>query len=138
LTFNLYFSIIGDIMGIMPAWVTTTNTNKKKRKFASAEQARKAREQAESWELLKRKYDVKDQKRNNEFVPYVSKSSTPPRGESVRHPSRDTGGGHATKPNVGKVYTGTKIIGIGTLHKSNAVPIFSNDEAKEIARMRRG
>jgi len=125
-------------MGIMTSWVTTTNTKKKKRKFASAEQARKAREQAESWEYLKRKYDVKDQKRNNEFVPYVAKSSTPPRGESVHYPSRDTGGGSATKPNVGKVYTGTKILGIGTLHKSNAVPIFSDDEAKEIARMRRG
>lgn len=34
-------------------------------------------------------------------------------------------------------YTGTKIIGIGTMHKSNAVPIFSDDEAKDISRMRR-
>jgi hypothetical protein len=125
-------------MGIMPSWVTTTSTKKKKRKFASAEQARKAREQAESWELLKRKYDVKNEKRSNDFVPYVAKSSTPPRGESVYYPSRDTGHGNATKPITGKVYTGTKIIGIGTLHKSNAVPIFSDDEAKEIARMRRG
>jgi hypothetical protein len=36
-----------------------------------------------------------------------------------------------------KVYTGDKIIGIGTLHKSNAVPIFSDEEAKDIAKMRR-
>lgn len=36
------------------------------------------------------------------------------------------------------VYTGQKMIGIGTLHKSNAVPIFSTNEAKEISRMRRG
>jgi hypothetical protein len=35
-------------------------------------------------------------------------------------------------------YTGTKMIGIGTLHKSNAVPVFCEDEAKEMARMRRG
>jgi len=34
-------------------------------------------------------------------------------------------------------YTGTKIIGIGTMHKSNAVPIFSDEEAKEISSMRR-
>lgn len=34
-------------------------------------------------------------------------------------------------------YTGTKIIGIGTMHKSNAVPIFSDEEAKDISRMRR-
>jgi hypothetical protein len=36
-----------------------------------------------------------------------------------------------------KVYTGDKIIGIGTMHKSNAVPIFSDNEAKEISSMRR-
>jgi hypothetical protein len=30
------------------------------------------------------------------------------------------------------------MIGIGTLHKSNAVPLFSTDDAKEQARMRRG
>ncbi|HEY6437594.1 MAG TPA: hypothetical protein VIY47_13460 [Ignavibacteriaceae bacterium] len=34
-------------------------------------------------------------------------------------------------------YTGTKIIGIGTMHKSNMVPIFSDDEAKDISKMRR-
>ena len=36
-----------------------------------------------------------------------------------------------------KVYTGTKIKGIGTMHKSNAVPVFSDDEAVAIANMRR-
>jgi len=34
-------------------------------------------------------------------------------------------------------YTGTKIMGIGTMHKSNAVPIFSDEEAKDISTMRR-
>ena len=34
-------------------------------------------------------------------------------------------------------YTGDKIKGIGTMHKSNAVPVFSDNEAKEIASMRR-
>jgi hypothetical protein len=29
------------------------------------------------------------------------------------------------------------IKGIGTMHKSNAVPIFSNEEAEDIAKMRR-
>ena len=36
-----------------------------------------------------------------------------------------------------KVYTGTKIIGIGTMHKSNAVPVLDEQQATEIARMRR-
>lgn len=34
-------------------------------------------------------------------------------------------------------YTGDKIKGIGTMHKSNAVPVFSDNEAKEISSMRR-
>lgn len=36
-----------------------------------------------------------------------------------------------------QVYTGTKMIGIGQLHKSNAVPVFKQEEAEEIAHMRR-
>jgi hypothetical protein len=44
-------------------------------------------------------------------------------------------GAVSTKPSP--VYTGSKVIGIGTMHKSNAVPIFSDDEAKEISTMRR-
>jgi hypothetical protein len=44
---------------------------------------------------------------------------------------------NGTKPIHGKVYTGTKMIGIGTLHKSNAVPIFCNEDAKDQANMRR-
>lgn len=35
------------------------------------------------------------------------------------------------------VYTGTKVVGIATMHKSNAVPVFSDDEAKEVSSMRR-
>jgi len=29
-------------------------------------------------------------------------------------------------------------LGIATLHKSNGVPVFSQEDAKEISRMRRG
>ena len=36
------------------------------------------------------------------------------------------------------VYSGErKLIGIATMHKSNMVPIFEKDDAKEVARMRR-
>jgi hypothetical protein len=51
-------------------------------------------------------------------------------------PSRDTGG-NATLA-APKVYTGTKVKGIATMHKSNAVPVFSDEEAIEISKMRRG
>lgn len=34
-------------------------------------------------------------------------------------------------------YTGNYVIGIATMHKSNAVPITSKDAAKDVAKMRR-
>lgn len=37
-----------------------------------------------------------------------------------------------------KVYTGNKIVGIATMHKSNLVPIFNDQAAVEVAQMRRG
>lgn len=35
-------------------------------------------------------------------------------------------------------YTGDKLLGIGTMHKSNSVPIFKAEDAEDIAKMRRG
>lgn len=126
-------------MGIMPAWVTTTNTKKRKKKFKSAEEKRKYLQLEQSWNELKRKHNVDTSKKSNTFVGLSGyKLTVPPGRESVHYPSVDTGSGNATKPIEGKKYTGDKIIGIGTLHKSNAVPIFSDTEAKEISRMRRG
>ena len=37
-----------------------------------------------------------------------------------------------------KVYTGTEIMGIAQMHKSNAVPIRNKKSAEEVAKMRRG
>jgi hypothetical protein len=48
----------------------------------------------------------------------------------------DTGQGIATKKPV-QQYTGDAMIGIGQLHKSNAVPIFSAEDAINISKMRR-
>ena len=56
---------------------------------------------------------------------------------STKHiPSRGDGMGNATMAPP-KVYTGTKVKGIATMHKSNAVPVFSDEEAVEISKMRR-
>jgi len=72
------------------------------------------------------------------FDPKVIPKLTIPAGRDVRkYPSMVTPGGSATKPVKGNVYTGTAMLGIGTLHKSNAVPIFSDEEAKDQATMRR-
>jgi hypothetical protein len=112
---------------------------KQKVKYKSAEHKRQAMMLAESWEKLKRKYDVKPETKNDRFEVYVPPKSDVLRRHTQHYPSLNSGLGAATKPvNSTKVYTGTKMIGIGTLHKSNSVPVFSDEEAKDISRMRRG
>ena len=34
-------------------------------------------------------------------------------------------------------YTGTEMLGVATMHKSNPVPVFNSDSAKDISKMRR-
>lgn len=53
----------------------------------------------------------------------------------TRYPSGDGIGAMAVKKE--QTYTGTFIKGIGTLHKSNSVPITNSEDAIAIARMRR-
>jgi hypothetical protein len=67
----------------------------------------------------------------------IPKLTIPPGRDVRNYPSVVTPGGSATKPIRGNVYTGTAMKGIGTLHKSNAVPIFSQEEAEDQAKMRR-
>lgn len=121
-------------------WLTTTGKKKGKQKFRNAEQARKARQLQEDWqELLKRHGIEQEQKRRNRAMSAPALASSKPfhRGaDQPKIPSLPFTGGPCTKPEQ-KVYTGDKIKGIGTMHKSNAVPIFSDEEAVEIAKMRR-
>lgn len=44
--------------------------------------------------------------------------------------------GSTAKP-AEKTYTGTNMLGVATMHKSNAVPVFNSDAAKDISNMRR-
>jgi len=58
--------------------------------------------------------------------------------ETVKYPSLVTTGFAMCAKKEDKVYTGDNIVGIGTMHKSNAVPIFNDNQAKDLATMRRG
>lgn len=107
---------------------------KGKRKFRNADEARKARELQESWQQLLKKHEITQTSSKKKFEPL--KTSPTPIRETPKYPSLPFTAGPCTKPDQ-KVYTGTKIKGIGTMHKSNAVPIFSDEEAVEIAKMRR-
>lgn len=123
--------------------LTMTGKRKGKLKFRNAEEARKYRELQSDWHDLQKKWGVeqeqKKRKRAMAAQPLVYSLDTPVGRTNTHHiKSLDTGhfGTVSSKPTP--KYTGTKILGIGTMHKSNAVPVFSDEEAQDISRMRRG
>jgi len=121
-------------------WLSTSGKKKGKVKFRNAEEARKARELEASWKELEKKWNVEaeDKKRRRAMTaePLSYRLTTPVGRTNTNHiPSRgDTG---VAPLRAAPVYTGTKVKGIGTMHKSNAVPIFSDEEAVAISTMRR-
>lgn len=121
-------------------WLSTTGKKKGKQKFRNAEQARKAREQAEAWQDLLKRHGIEQEERKRkramESGTYQAPKVEPYRRETPKINSLPFTAGPCTKA-PDKVYTGTMIKGIGTMHKSNAVPIFSDEEAVAIAKMRR-
>jgi hypothetical protein len=115
---------------------------KGKKKFASAEHKRKAEQLDKEWKELQARWGVEAEEKKRKramAAPGLSGNyslSIPEGRNTTAHiPSRDTGGNATLK--APKVYTGTKVKGIATMHKSNAVPVFSDEEAIDISKMRR-
>jgi hypothetical protein len=115
---------------------------KGKVKFRNSAEAQKARQLDEDWKELQKKWGVDaDEKRRKRALAAepLQYTLTAPAGRSTTQhiKSRDTGHTGAVKAKDIPQYTGTKMLGIGTMHKSNAVPVFSDEEAKSISSMRR-
>ena len=123
-------------------WLSTTGKKKGKIKFKSSEQKREYERLTAEWrELLKRQGAELESKRQNRAMQAetLSYKLSTPIGRSSGHAikSLDTGHSGAVASKEIPQYTGDKILGIGTMHKSNAVPIFSGEEAVAISTMRR-
>lgn len=113
--------------------MTIIHTSFKKRK--AKKPTAKQRELQAEWEKLLKKYEPKKP------LPKSAVSSgllqqKPHIRETPNYPSLDSGY-HDCSKKESQRYTGTAMKGIGTMHKSNSVPIFSNEEAVAIATMRR-
>jgi hypothetical protein len=77
----------------------------------------------------------------NKKKPMISKPGkyVPPkvfRRETPNYPSHDSGIGVAAKKDATQ-YTGDKVMGISIVHKSCLQPVFSGEQAKDFASMRR-
>jgi hypothetical protein len=115
-------------MALMPAYYSTTRSGRRKSQRKSARTIELEREIAD----LKRRvgYTGKGARHKNEIPSYKVESAIPM--------SNNVGVGIAPKAEP-KVYSGErKLLGIATMHKSNMVPVFSQEDAEAIAKMRRG
>ena len=124
-------------------WLSTTGNKKGPRKWASAEAKRKAELLQQEWEQRLGNFKRMAPKFSRTPAPPPQPAGTlqvkmtpPPGRETPYIASKDTGWVACVKVKDNE-YTGTKIKGIGTMHKSNAVPVFSDQEAKDISSMRR-
>jgi hypothetical protein len=127
-----------------PAY-TTTNSRKRKSKMTTAKHTKIAMDWLDDCKFCKRlgikpkTFEEYKQYRAGNYKPKL-RGTPMPKYEVSNHremyPSQvDTGVTFAKKPNV---YTGERLVGIATMHKSNSVPVFSQEDAIEIATMRRG
>lgn len=150
-------------MHIVGPWLTNTNTKKRQQKITKSQQEEIERGWRERNARLKEMglpketiEEYKDwlygrgkkEKKKTFDKPIIKKAATETQKcqdkEDKSSSSEDkipkslglwVTGAVSSKPSP--IYTGTKVKGIGTMHKSNAVPIFSDEEAVDISRMRR-
>ena len=118
-------------MHLLPVYYSTTNTHKRKQNKKSASLLEAARQHAK---FLKKmgigtRSLVVSEKR---FCKPLITGSRPV--DITNKPTYNT----SMAKKEPSVYTGTEIIGIAQMHKSNAVPVRGKKQAEEISRMRRG
>ena len=124
-------------MGLMPIYYTTTAMSRRKKKKS----AKQLRIEAEH---------VKDRQKFYKSRGVAQPGSASALGAEGRRfnschldqpnnlaPTSDVIPGFCPKRKE-NTYTGDKLLGIATMHKSNMVPVFKKEDAEEISRMRRG
>ena len=80
-------------------------------------------------------------RREESVVPSMNSLANPQKIKDEQKPKLRLikGNGNKTEPRNPelKVYTGDLIIGIGTMHKSNSVPVINSNVARDLSTMRR-
>lgn len=142
---------------MLPVYYTTTNTRKRKKSKKTQSQIAAEKEHEKFLKKMgigSRSSVGSEQRSSKPWVTgsspvesassrSVGKSGNPPhlgcgdqRFESSRSDQVFYDPSMAKKEE--KVYTGTEIMGIAQMHKSNAVPVRNKKSAEEVAKMRRG
>ena len=141
-------------MHLLPVYYSTTNTRKRKQKKKSASVLEAERKHAKFLKKMGvggrssvgrtsalqaegQEFDSPRLHQSRSLAQSGSASALGAEGRKFESCNSDQfyNASAAKKPE--KVYTGTEIIGIAQMHKSNAVPIRGKKQAIEIANMRR-
>jgi hypothetical protein len=121
-------------------WLNTTGKKRGPKKWTSSEAKKKAKMLGETWQELKQELGVKEETERRRQAKMTGtltvKMARPPGRETAPVPSQDTGWVTCAKA-ADKEYTGDKCLGISVLHKSNGIPVFSQEEVISISKMRR-
>ena len=121
-------------MHLLGPWMTTTKYNRKKNKRTPSERELQSRAEHDKW--LK-KMGAHPSQRTKTNTNAGNKIPNYKEHQGTAQCSNNVIGSTAKKPE--QQYTGDQLAGIGMLHKSNMVPVRKDsNDAKEIARMRRG
>jgi hypothetical protein len=122
-------------MHLLPVYYSTTNTRQRKQNKKSASVLEAERQHAKFLNKMGigTRSSVGSEQRPSK--PWVTGSS-PVECAKLESCKPTYNSSMAKKPE--NVYTGTEIIGIAQMHKSNAVPVRGKKQAEEIAKMRRG
>ena len=113
-------------MHILPIYYNTTNSKRRKKRKLSQKEI-SARLQHEKF-LQKMGVKKPTNDFRYEFPNYKSDRLVTPTSDNIC--------GNTSKK-LSNTYSGTNIIGIATMHKSNLVPITSKKSAEDISKMRR-
>lgn len=119
--------------------LTTTGKKKGKVKWASAAAKKNAALLEQNWATLMEttgKPTSVSTKKKFKITSVAPQMSTARITESKKIPSLVTPGGECTKKDP-VMYTGDKVLGIAVLHKSCLQPIFNQQAAIDVSKMRR-
>tara|TARA_B100001287_G_scaffold273715_1_gene277680 strand:+ start:6903 stop:7277 length:375 start_codon:yes stop_codon:yes gene_type:complete len=117
--------------------MTTLNFKKRKTKNKSKKQL-EANAKHDKWlrKMNAHPEQIAANKEKNANVPIRSIPDYSSNRNTI--PTSDVIPGGSTAPAERQVYSGERrLLGVAIMHKSNLVPVFDSEDAKEIARMRR-
>jgi len=124
-------------MHLVGPYMTTTSYKKRKAKNKTKKML-EAEAKHDKWlrKMNAHPEQIAESKKKNAGVSVLSVPDYSSSGNTI--PTSDVIPGGSTAPQERQIYSGERrLLGVATMHKSNMVPVFDRDDAKDIAQMRR-